>query len=94
MLQVLYRLPQVGIDWEVANSLSVQACLAGQEAYGALLAKEEIEPIGNELPEVPTDEEFSAYFQAHLPAGLSPQDVTEWRAYFLVGWYSRLFCLR
>lgn len=90
----LYRLPHVGIDWEVATSLAVEACLAGQAAYSATLAREEDRDLpGSMLPEVPTDREFTTYFQQNQPAGLSSQDEAEWRAYFMVGWYSRLFCL-
>jgi hypothetical protein len=89
----LYRLPHVGIDWEVATSLAVEACLAGQAAYGDALAREDMDLPVEALPEVPTDREFNVYFQRNLPADLSAHEEAEWRAYFMVGWYSRLFCL-
>lgn len=90
----LYRLPISGLDWDVSSELEAEACKAGQMAYDLKrLAEDAHLDMLADLPEVPCDTDFTTYFQAHMPEGLTAEQAEAWRAYFMLGWYSRLFCL-
>jgi hypothetical protein len=96
MLQALplYRLPIKSLDWDVASELELTACQAGQMAYDLkrLVEDAHLDMLAD-LPEVPYDTDFAVYFQAHIPEDLTAEQAEAWRAYFMLGWYSRVFCL-
>jgi hypothetical protein len=92
----VYHLPIASRDFVVSSPLEVEAYCAGLAAYDAKRLLENLDldiDIPNELPEIPTDAEFTTYLQTHQPKNLTPTEVESWRAYFMLGWYSRVFFL-